>query len=239
MVDDVQFLIDKERSQEEFFHTFNALFHANKQIVLSSDKPPSQLKTLEERLSSRFGSGLVVDITKPDYETRLAILEKKAETEKFPIQGDMLQYLARNISSNIRDLEGAFIRVVAKAKLSKVPIDMALLTEAIKDVTSSSNLRPLDIPLIIEIVAEKYNVSPEELKSKKRTAALSSARHVAMYLTRKIMDERLTAIGLEFGGRDHSTVVHAIDKITEVIELNKVFEQELHDLEKDIRSVAR
>jgi len=238
MVDDVQFLVDKERSQEEFFHTFNTLFFANKQIVLSSDKPPSELKTLEERLTSRFGSGLVVDITRPDYETRLAILEKKAETEKNPIPSDVLQHLAKNISSNIRELEGALTKVVAKAKLTKTDITLELAVEATRDVTSAAEKRELDIPLILESVASRYGVTPDEIRSKKRTASLSHARHVAMFLTRKIMNLQLTSIGKEFGGRDHSTVVHAIDKITEEIELNMEFENELVELEQKIRAQA-
>lgn len=238
LVDDIQFLVDKERSQEEFFHTFNALFFANKQIVISSDKPPSELRTLEERLSSRFGSGLVVDITRPDYETRLAILESKAESEKIPIPGEVLQHLARNIASNIRELEGALNKVVAQAKLTKADITIDLAVEAIRGMTVTAEKREIDIPYIQETVAAFYSITPDDIRSKKRTANLSLARHVAMYLTRKILDSQLMSIGKGFGGRDHSTVVHAIDKITEEIDLNPDFENIIAELEKRIRERA-
>lgn len=237
MVDDVQFLIEKDASQEEFFHTFNALFFANKQIVLSSDKHPSELKALEERLTSRFGSGLVVDISRPDYETRLAILEKKAEPENIPIPDDVLQYLAKNISSNIRDLEGALIKVIAKAKLTKSDITLALAAEATRDV--SVEKRVLDIPLIQEVVASHFGVTPDEIRSKKRTAHLSHARHVAMFLTRKTLNLQLTSIGKEFGGRDHSTVSHAVDKLTEEIEQNIDLQNELAELERNLREQTK
>ena len=239
MVDDVQFLIDKERSQEEFFHTFNTLFFASKQIVLSSDKHPQDLKSIEERLTSRFGSGLVVDITRPDYETRLAILEKKAEPENIDIPADVLQYLAKNIASNIRELEGALIKVIAQAKLTKSDISLELAAEATKDMTAAAEKPILDIPFIQETVAAHYKVTPDEIRSKKRTAHLSYARHVAMYLTRKTLNLQLTSIGKEFGGRDHSTVCHAIDKLTEEIELNKNLEFELAELEKKLREQTK
>ncbi|MDR1704632.1 MAG: chromosomal replication initiator protein DnaA [Clostridiales bacterium] len=235
MVDDVQFLMQKDRSQEEFFHTFNALFFSNKQIVLSSDKHPSELKDLEERLSSRFSSGLVVDITRPDYETRLAILQKKAEYENIPIPPDILQHIASNISSNIRDLEGAFNKVIAQAKLTKVPITIDLAVEAVRDIAQAAEKREIDIPYIQEVVSAFYNVTPDEIRSKRRTANLSLARHVAMYLIRKILDSQLPSIGNFFGGRDHSTVVHAIDKINELMDADPGLVNKIDDLEKRIR----
>ena len=236
LVDDIQFIIGKEQTQEEFFHTFNTLFFSNKQIVISSDKPPSELKPLEERLISRFGSGLVVDITLPEYETRIAILEKKAEAEQIPIPPEVLQYLARNISTNIRELEGSLNKVIALSKLTKVGISLELAEEAIKDMITGAEKREIDVPFIQDIVAEHFKVTAEEIRSKKRTANLSHARHVAMYLTRKILDLPLTSIGKFFGGRDHSTVVHAIDKISEEIEMNDEFENTIAELEKKVRA---
>ena len=239
MVDDVQFLIEKERSQEEFFHTFNALYFANKQIVLSSDRLPSELKTLEERLTSRFGSGLVVDITRPDYETRLAILENKAEKESIPIPIEVLQHLAQSIASNIRELEGVFTKVVAQAKLTKSNINVEMAEKIVNDMNNAAERRELDIHLIIEFAAAHYNFTIEEIKSKKRTAPLAQARHVAMFLARKIMNDRLTSIGKDFGGRDHSTVINAYNKINEQIEKNAPFLNELDELESKIRDAAK
>lgn len=235
LVDDIQFLSDKEGTQEEFFHTFNALYFANKQIVISSDKPPSELKTLEERLSSRFGSGLVVDITPPDYETRMAILEKKVEAEQAHVPHEVLRHLAKSITSNIRELEGALNKVNALSKLTKVNITLELAEEAIRGMINENGKREIDIPFIQEIVADYYSISVDEIRSKKRTASLSHARHVAMYITRKMIDVNLTSIGQFYGGRDHSTVCHAIDKITEELEVNPEFENTIVELERRVR----
>ncbi|MCL2406342.1 MAG: chromosomal replication initiator protein DnaA [Defluviitaleaceae bacterium] len=239
MVDDVQFLVNKILSQEEFFNTFNALFHTNKQIVLSSDKPPSHLTTLEERLTSRFGSGLVVDISLPDYETRLAILEKKAEKEKIHIPNEILRHLAANIDSNIRVLEGAYNQIIARAKLTNTEVNINLAYEALKDISNTAAKTELNIPHILKFIADKYVCTPDELRSKKRTANLSHARQVAMFITRKILNCQLTSIGKELGDRDHSTVLHGINRITELLETDKKLQAELEVLEEEIRHAAK
>ncbi len=214
MVDDIQFLTDKEGTQEEFFHTFNALYSANKQIVISSDKPPTELKTLEERLRSRFGSGLTVDVTMPDFETRVAILEKKAEIEHSQVPTDVLRYIAKSISSNIREMEGALIKVTAYAKLSGAPVSLEMAEMALRDMVTEEK-RAITVEFIQEVVGNHYNVSVEELCSKKRTKEIAFARHVAMYLARKMTDTPHGRIGEKFGGKDHTIAIYACNRITE------------------------
>ena len=236
LIDDIQFLSDKEGTQEEFFHTFNTLYDANKQIVISSDQPPIQLKTLEERLRSRFGSGLIVDISLPDFETRTAILEKKAELDDLKVPKDVLKFIAKNIISNIRELEGALNKVAAYAKLSNTKITLELAEKALHDLMSESEKRDVTSEYIQEVVAAYYNITAEALRSKKRNQKITYARHIAMYLCRKMMPDSLSSIGNKFGGRDHTTIIHGCNKISDEIESNEDLKQLLFELESQIIS---
>lgn len=234
MVDDIQFLSKKERTQEEFFHTFNALHQANKQIVLSSDRPPKEIKTLEERLSSRFASGLTADIQTPDFETRIAILRKKTEVDSIDIPDEALEYIARRIDSNIRELEGALTRVVAYAGLTGERITTELVADTLKDVFPDNNAREITMDVIQEVVASYYNLKVDDLNSSKRTKTLAYPRQVAMYLCRELTDTSLPQIGDFFGGRDHTTVLHAHNKISEERKENPKLDDTLQDLTKRI-----
>jgi chromosomal replication initiator protein len=213
LVDDIQFVAGKERTQEEFFHTFNALYEANKQLILSSDRPPKEIPTLEDRLRSRFEWGLITDIQAPDLETRIAILRKKAKLEDLEVPNEVMVYIADKIQSNIRELEGALIRVVAYSSLTSNEITTELAAEALKDILPSAKPRQISINLIQQIVAEYYSIPLSDFKAKKRTRAVAFPRQIAMYLSRELTDFSLPKIGEEFGGRDHTTVIHAHDKI--------------------------
>jgi chromosomal replication initiator protein len=214
MVDDVQFIAGKERTQEEFFHTFNALYEAHKQIVVSSDRPPKEMLTLEERLRSRFEWGLTADIQPPDFETRIAILKKKAEISGISIPDDILSFIASKIITNIRKLEGALIRVVAYASLTNCDIDLPLVDQVIKDIaTPEKDALNVSMDLIKKITAEYFGLNLEDLSARVRTAKIATARQVAMYLARELTGASLPKIGEEFGGRDHTTVLHACEKI--------------------------
>jgi chromosomal replication initiator protein len=213
LIDDIQFLAGKERTQEEFFHTFNALHEANKQLIISSDRPPKEIPTLEDRLRSRFEGGLIADIQPPDLETRIAILRKKAELDNLDIPNEVMHYIASNIDTNIRELEGALIRVVAYSSLINKEVSVLLTTEALKDILPSTRPRQISIPLIQEIVSNYFKLKVEEFSAKKRTRNVSFPRQIAMYLCRELTDSSLPKIGEEFGGRDHTTVIHAHDKI--------------------------
>lgn len=215
LVDDIQFLAKKERTQEEFFHTFNALHEANKQIIISSDRPPKEIPTLEDRLRSRFEWGLTTDIQAPDFETRIAILRKKTEMENLSVNDEVIIDIAKRIQANIRELEGALIRVVAYSSITKRKIDLNLAQEALKDLLPNNRHRSINIPLIQKTVAEHFNLKVEDFKAKKRTRNLSHPRQIAMYLARELTDNSLPKIGEEFGGRDHTTVMHAYEKIKE------------------------
>jgi chromosomal replication initiator protein len=232
MVDDVQFIAGKERTQEEFFHTFNALYEAHKQIVLSSDRPPKEMTTLEERLRSRFEWGLTADIQAPDFETRMAILKKKAEISGVTVSDDLLAVIASRIISNIRKLEGALIRVVAFASLTNRQIDIALVDQVLKDVsTPEKEALNISIDLIKKITAEHFNLRIEDLSAKVRTEKIATARQVAMFLARELTGASLPKIGDEFGGRDHTTVLHACAKI-------KSKQKKDNDLADSIRSIS-
>ena len=230
LVDDIQFLAGKESTQEEFFHTFNTLYEANKQIIISSDRPPKEIPTLEDRLRSRFEWGLITDIQPPDLETRIAILRKKAQQENLFIPDESIFYIADNINSNIRELEGALIRVKAYATLNNKEINTDLVAEILKDVIPAKKPKPITIELIQQVVSSYYNIRVEDFKAKKRTKHVAFPRQVAMYLARELTDLSLPKIGEAFGGRDHTTVIHACDKIN--TELNENFE--LQDKIKDI-----
>ncbi|MGV8145359.1 MAG: chromosomal replication initiator protein DnaA [Alkaliphilus sp.] len=217
LIDDIQFLAGKESTQEEFFHTFNALHESNKQIIISSDRPPKEIPTLEERLKSRFEWGLIADIQAPDFETRIAILRKKAQNEKLSVPNDVILYIAKKIQSNIRELEGALIRIVAYSSLTNCEITVDLASEALKEVFSSKT-KILNIALVKDVVSKHFDIKKEDFNSKKRTRSIAFPRQVAMYLSRELTDLSLPKIGESFGGRDHTTVMHAHAKILSSLE---------------------
>lgn len=234
LIDDIQFIAGKERTQEEFFHTFNALHDANKQIILSSDRPPKEIPTLEDRLRSRFEWGLIADIQPPDFETRMAILKKKAEVEKLSVANEVMVYIATKIKSNIRELEGALIRIVAYSSLTNRPITVDLASEALKDIISSKQNQSITIDLIQDVVATYFNIRVEDLKSQRRTRNIAHPRQIAMYLCRKLTDMSLPKIGEEFGGRDHSTVIHAYEKISDNLTKDESLQHTINDLTKKL-----
>ncbi|MGE5454430.1 MAG: chromosomal replication initiator protein DnaA [Methylocystaceae bacterium] len=214
MIDDIQFLAGKERTQEEFFHTFNALHEANKQLVISSDRPPREIPTLEDRLRSRFEWGLITDIQTPDLETRIAILRKKAQIDGLDvIPNDVMLYIANNIQSNIRELEGALTRVVAYSNITEIPVSLNLAAEALKDIMPPPVPQIITIDAIQKAVSDYFGLRVEELNSKRRTKHLSFPRQIAMFLCRELTDASLPKLGDEFGGRDHTTILHGCDKI--------------------------
>ncbi|WP_138419177.1 chromosomal replication initiator protein DnaA [Aquibacillus sediminis] len=237
LIDDIQFLAGKEQTQEEFFHTFNALHEENKQIVISSDRPPKEIPTLEDRLRSRFEWGLITDITPPDLETRIAILRKKAKAEGLDIPNEVMLYIANQIDTNIRELEGALIRVVAYSSLINEDIDASLAAQALKDIIPSSKPKVVTVQGIQEIVAEKYNIKIEEFAAKKRTKSIAFPRQIAMYLSRELTDLSLPKIGEEFGGRDHTTVIHAHEKISKMISNDQVLQKDIEELKESIKSI--
>ncbi len=214
LIDDIQFIADKERTQEEFFHTFNAIHEDGKQIVLSSDRPPKAILTLEERLRSRFEWGLIADLTAPDLETRIAILRAKAEEGAVPISSDVIEFIARKVVSNIRELEGALNRIVAYASMGAMPISIELAQAVLSNVLYNPKKRQITPERIAKAVSEYYGVALEQLKGQKRDKAIVVPRQIAMFLMREETDVSLLRIGAELGNRDHSTVLHACDKIT-------------------------
>lgn len=218
LIDDIQFLAGKEQTQEEFFHTFNTLHLEGKQIVISSDRPPKEIPTLEDRLRSRFESGLITDIQPPDFETRVAILRKKAKAEGLDIGEDVITYIASKISTNIRELEGALIRVVAYSSVINRDMTAELAAEALKDIISADRGKTVTVADIQKAVAEFFSLKTEDLKAKKRTKAVAFPRQIAMYLARELTSLSLPRIGMEFGGRDHTTVIHAHEKIAGALE---------------------
>ena len=214
LIDDIQFIIGKESTQEEFFHTFNTLSESKMQIIISSDKPPKEIETLEERLRSRFEWGLTVDIQSPDYETRMAILRKKEELEGYNIDNEVITYIATNIKSNIRELEGALTKVMAYSRLNKCEINLKMAEEALKDIISPGAQREVTPELIIQIVAEHFGLTPQDIASQKRTKEIVYPRQIAMYLCRDMLATPLQTIGSFLGGRDHTTIIHGADKIS-------------------------
>lgn len=234
MVDDVQFIIGKESTQEEFFHTFNALHAAHKQIILSSDKPPKEMETLDERFRSRFEWGLIADIQPPDYETRMAILRKNAETYDRQIDEEIIKYIATNIKSNIRELEGAFNKVVAYAKLEKKEVTLELAEQALKDIIAPNETKQITADYIISMVAEHYNVSTADLCGNKRSSKIVMPRQVAMYLCREILAIPLKNVGQYLGNRDHTTVMHGVEKIEKELQTNEQLQSTIDTLKKKI-----
>ncbi len=235
LVDDIQFLSKKEHTQEEFFHTFNTLHDANKQIIISSDRHPREIQTLEDRLRSRFEWGLITDIQAPDLETRIAILRKKALLENLNVPNDVMVYIASRIDNNIRELEGALTRVVAFASLNNQVITNELAAAALKDVFPTGKTKQITLELIQEIVASYFKIKVDELLVKKRTRNLAFPRQIAMYLCRELTDTSLPRIGEMFGGRDHTTVIHAHDKISrernEDMKLNNIIKELIQRIE--------
>ncbi len=236
LIDDIQFIAGKERTQEEFFHTFNTLHEANKQIIISSDRPPKEIETLEERLRSRFEWGLIADIQNPDLETRIAILRKKAEMENLSIPEDVLSFIAKTVVSNIRELEGALNRIIAFSSLSNRPISVELSSEALKDIIAKDRPKIITADYIQDTVASYFNIRPEDLKSSKRTRNIAYPRQIAMYLCRKLTDLSLPKIGEKFGGRDHTTIIHGFEKITKELETDLELGQIINELERKITS---
>lgn len=220
MIDDIQFIIGKESTQEEFFHTFNTLHSTGKQIILSSDKPPKDMEILEERFRSRFEWGLIADIQPPDYETRMAILKKNAEIYNKEFDDEVLSYIADNIKSNIRELEGALNKIIAFSKLNKVSINLEYAEEALKDIIYPDKPKEITPSLIIEVVAEHFGVNPEDITSKRRNSEFVQPRQVVMYLCRNLTATSLQSIAKILGKKDHTTVIHGINKITEEMESN-------------------
>ncbi len=234
LIDDIQFIAGKERTQEEFFHTFNELHDANKQIILSSDRPPKEIPTLEDRLRSRFEWGLIADIQAPDFETRMAILKKKADVEKLNVANEVMVYIATKIKSNIRELEGALIRIVAYSSLTNRPITVELASEALKDIISNKQNKNVTIDVIQDVVAGYFNLRVEDLKSQRRTRNVAYPRQIAMYLSRKLTDMSLPKIGEEFGGRDHTTVIHAYEKISDTLNTDESLQHTVNDITKKL-----
>ncbi len=237
LVDDIQFLAGKEQTQEEFFHTFNALHEASKQIIFSSDRPPKEIATLEDRLRSRFEWGLITDIQPPDFETRVAILRQKAESEKFCIPLDLTSYLAGRINSNIRELEGGLIRIMAYVSFSKKPITRELIDEVLRNLFPEEKTRVIKISDIQKVIAAHFGIKVEELSAKKRTRNISLPRQIAMYLARKNTDASLPRIGAEFGGRDHTTVIHACDKISTDMVNDPTFAAIIREIELKLKTI--
>lgn len=237
LIDDIQFIIGKESTQEEFFHTFNHLHMAGKQIIISSDKPPKDIETLEARLRTRFEWGLIADIQAPDYETRMAILQKKVELdglEKYHIPNTVIEYIAANVKSNIRELEGSLNKLIAFAILGKKDIDVPLAAEALKDIISPNENRPVTPDLIVDVVAEHFNLTVTDLKSSKRNSEIANARQIAMYLCRSLTDTPLKSIGIMLGGRDHSTVSHGVDKVTADIKKSDTLKNTIEIIKKKV-----
>jgi chromosomal replication initiator protein len=215
MIDDIQFIIGKESTQEEFFHTFNILHSAQKQIILSSDKPPKDMETLEERIRSRFEWGLLADIGYPDYETRMAILRRKEEQDGFELGDEILDYIATNIKSNIRELEGALNKLIAFSNLEHTDITIEVAVRELQNIISPDKQREITPQLVIEIVSEHFNISTDQMISKNRSNEIARPRQIAMYLCKNMTNTQLETIGALLGGRDHSTIIHGIKKITE------------------------
>ena len=238
LIDDIQFIIGKESTQEEFFHTFNHLHTSGKQIIISSDKPPKDIETLEARLRTRFEWGLIADISSPNYETRMAILQKKIELdhlEKYNIPNDVLEYIATNVKTNIRELEGSLNKLIALYKLNNTgSIDIALAAEALKDIISSDNRREVTPELILDIVSDHFGVSIADLKGGKRNAEIVFPRQIAMYLIRNMTETSLKAVGVILGGKDLSTIKHGIEKIENELKADETLSNTINIIKKKI-----
>lgn len=235
LIDDIQFLSSKEKTQEEFFHTFNELYNNNKQIVLTSDRLPNNITNLEDRLISRFKWGLSTDITPPDLETRIAILRKKAQSERLDINPDTLTYIANNIDTNIRELEGALVRVIAYAAIQGKEITTPLAAAALHNIISEADSRPLTVSEIINQVARFYQITPDDITGRKRTQQIVMPRQIAMYLAREYTDLSFPKLGEAFGNKNHTTVIHAYEKIDEQRHTDMQLQQEIEQLSGRLR----
>ena len=236
LVDDIHFLAGKERTQEEFFHTFNALHEAHKQIVLSSDRPPIEIPTLEKRLQSRFEWGLIADIQSPDLETRIAILKKKAEIENMELPDEVATFIAERIKTNIRKLEGCLVRITAHSSLFKEKIDMNSVKEILKGILPEEKPRPITVELVQKTVSKYYKIKESTIKGKKRSRSIAFPRQIAMYLCREITEDSFPEIGAKFGGKDHTTVMYAYRKIVEQAKKDEVLSNELKELENILKT---
>ena len=240
LIDDIQFIIGKESTQEEFFHTFNHLHMSGKQIIISSDKPPKDIETLEARLRTRFEWGLIADISSPDYETRMAILRKKEELdglERYNIPDEVMQYIAKNVKSNIRELEGSLNKLIALHKLKNEEINIMLTAEALKDIINPVDKGKVTPELILEIVSEHYSISVSDLKGSKRGSNFVIPRQIAMYLCREMTDTPLKTIGITLGGRDHATVSHGINKIAAEVKIDEALCNSVDIIKKKINPI--
>ncbi len=235
LIDDIQFLAGKERTQEEFFHTFNTLHEASHQIIITSDRPPKEIPTLEDRLRSRFEWGLIADIQPPDLETRIAILRKKAESEGISVPDEVAEFIAQRITTNIRELEGALVRVVAYASLTRSPISVELTSDVLRDLLPPTRARVVTIQAIQSALAEFFGIRVEEMRAKRRTKGVAFPRQVAMYVAREITDASLPRIGEEFGGRDHTTVMHACHRVRESLRRDAHLAASLKRLMEDLQ----
>jgi len=235
LVDDIQFIAGKESTQEEFFHTFNTLYESNKQIILTSDRPPKDISTLEDRLKTRFEWGLTADVQPPDFETRIAIITRKAESLDIPIPNNVSEYIANKLKNNIRQLEGAVKKLKAFHLIENLPINVSTAQAAISDIINNSQPTPVTVDKIVEEVSRTYGVTPEDMLSKKRKANISSSRQIAMYIVKEITQMSMVAIGETFGNRDHSTVVYAIKQVEEKMDVEPDTKAKISDIIKNIR----
>ena len=237
LIDDIQFIQQKESTQEEFFHTFNALHNANKQIIISCDRPPKEIATLEERLRSRFEMGLITDIQPPDYETRIAILRKKSQSDRKNVPDEVIEYVAKNINSNIRELEGAITRISAYADLNNKPINLTIAEDALKSLLSGKERKEITVDDVKERVAQYYGLTIDDLQQRRRTKEIAHARQVAMYICKEyIPDISYALIGQNFGGKDHSTVIHAFSKISDEIRQKRDLKEKIEHIVNDIKN---
>jgi len=239
LIDDVQFFAEKERMQEEFFHTFYKLHQEGKQIVITSDKPPKELITLEERLRTRFEGGLIADISAPDYETRLAIINRKSELLELKMPSEVAEFMANRLKSNIRQLEGAVVRLKALNHFAGSPITISMAQSVIRDVLTDEQPLPITVEKIISEVSTVYGVSPEDIRSNKRSAQISIARKVAIYVVREVTQMPLASIGTEFGGRDHSTIVYSVTSVNDAMGKDSTLRTLVEDIIKNIRERSK
>lgn len=237
LIDDIQFLAGKEMAQEEFFHTFNDLYNANKQIVLTSDRLPREINTLEDRLRTRFECGLIGDIKPPDYETRIAILQKKASQDNVEVPYDVYCYMADSIKSNIRELEGALTRIISYSRITGRKLDLALAEEALRSVIEQKGVVRITAKSINEVVSKYYNIPIEDIKGKRKTQDIADARQVAMYLCRTLTDMSFVVIGKEYGGRHYTTVMHAVDNIEDSIKNNSEVASAVETMTKQLKTI--
>ncbi len=237
MVDDIQFIGSKELMQQEFFHTFNHLHQSNKQIILSSDRPPKDISTLESRLRSRFEWGLICDIKQPDYETRVAILKKKVQTDELNISDEILNYIAERVKSNIRELEGVLNRLNAYSQLTKTPITKEMVQDMIKDITETRVNRVVNVDTIILETAKYFDIEPKELKSLTRKQEVVNVRQIAMYIIRELTGLSYKKIGEDFSGRDHTTVMSSIDKVKDLMSKDEAFKNDIEEIIANIKNM--